>query len=231
MQFLSYQSSKRGTTLLHEAKTNSQVLRSTYRWDQYRRAVTPLDIEEAKDLREVTGGRAAPPSKPVCERTPEVGVELARRAGRDGCAEVTAADLAKVTFLMLSNRKIEALAPGDFSGLPKLERIELDGNPLRALTPGVFEGLFLLDSLNFQGCALTEVPDDAFADLRSLKSLYLNANRIERLAPNAFRGLEALTFLSLDNNRIATLPEGVFAPLKAPKRNVYLNGNPVQQRR
>ena len=227
-QFLSYQSGGGKTTLIYDYTVNGQSLRSTYSWDGLR--IKPLQIEEARSREALTGGRQAPSSTPVCERTPQVVVEIERRLNKKKCEKITLEDLDKITFLALGNKNVEKLKPGDFSGMRNLNSIELSSNPLKSIQKGLFDGLFVLRSLTFQKCQLTTIPGGVFSDLGSLKDLYLNHNRITHLPEDAFEGLKSLTFLALNHNKIQSLPEGIFAPCKALKR-AYMSGNPLRKKK
>ena len=235
MQFLSYQLARRPgvpggkLTLIHQRRVDGQSLRSSYRLNLKGGKGVAEEIEKPRSEAAIARGKQAPPSTPVCQRTEQVRKEIERRLQYKSCKEITPEDLARISFLEISNRRIRRLKPGDFSGMPNLNRIELSSNPLQAIQRGLFAGLFKLRSLNFQKCQLSSVPPRVFEDLSSLKSLYLNHNRISRLHPDSFAGLDALTFLALNNNQIRALPEGVFAPLKSLKRP-YLSNNPLRSR-
>ncbi|MBW2702077.1 MAG: leucine-rich repeat domain-containing protein [Deltaproteobacteria bacterium] len=226
LQLLSYQSGGGKTLFFYETKINGQYLKSTYQWKDGR--MTPIDIDEPRAADALSRGYKTPPSMPICERTPAVMMEILRRIEGKSCERITDMDLATVTFLALDRKKIEKLKPGDFSGLPKLTRINLSHNPIQKLPPGLFDGLFLLRSLNFQGCKLPTVPAGLFLHLGSLRNLYLNHNKIAELPQAVFLGLSSLTFLSLNHNQLKSLPEKIFEPF--PKAcNVYLSNNPLKK--
>jgi hypothetical protein len=225
-QFLSYQQRGGKVKLIHQRRVDGQSLRSTYLLALRGGEGVIESVEQPRSEAELRRGRQAPPSTPVCQRTEQVRKEIERRLDFKSCKKITAEDLATVAFVALRDRGIRRLRPGDFSGLPNLNRIDLSDNPLTALPTGIFAGLFKLRSINLQKCRLGRIPPRIFADLGALKSRYLNHNRIDRLHPDAFAGLDELTFLALNNNRLRSLPPGVFAPLKRLKRP-YLGGNPL----
>ena len=113
----------------------------------------------------------------VVDRTPAVRdaiVKAIKDAGEfniSSAVDVTAAHLASITVLNLSNQNISELKAGDFSGLTGLVNLNLYRNKLSGLPVGVFEGLTALttvrlgrnsvDPLPFT-VSLLEVSEDKF---------------------------------------------------------------------
>ena len=83
----------------------------------------------------------------VCDRTAPVRNTLRRALP---CAAVSAADLAALREVDLSERGLAALRGRDLSGLTGLRALDLSENLLAALPAGVFEGLGALDELQLQ---------------------------------------------------------------------------------
>ena len=83
-----------------------------------------------------------------------------------GCAEVTAAHLAKIRNLQIYDSGVGALEPGDFAGLTRLAELDLSSNALRTLPAGVFE------------------------DLSALTELDLSSNDLDTLSAGVFDGAE-----------------------------------------
>ena len=83
----------------------------------------------------------------VCDRTAQVRNTLRRSLP---CAAVSAADLAALREVDVSERGLAALRGRDLSGLTGLRVLDLSENLLAALPAGVFEGLGALDELQLQ---------------------------------------------------------------------------------
>ena len=85
----------------------------------------------------------------VCDRTPAVRDELARRWRH--CHAPRVSDLAAVWRLDLRRRGIDALRSDDFAGLRRLAVLELDGNRLTTLPARLFAGLERLREVSLAG--------------------------------------------------------------------------------
>ena len=83
----------------------------------------------------------------VCDRTAPVRNALRRALP---CAAVSAADLAALREVDVSERGLAALRGRDLSGLTGLRVLDLSENLLAALPAGLFEGLGALDELQLQ---------------------------------------------------------------------------------
>ncbi len=99
-------------------------------------------------------GAGTPLTGGVCDRTPQVRVELLAGVRRNGdvvanCSQVTTAHLEALTGgLSLISKGIVALKSGDFANLTSLRNLYLSHNNLQTLPDGIFEGLTDLSSLN-----------------------------------------------------------------------------------
>lgn len=81
------------------------------------------------------------PRVDVCDRSRTVRDALvAEVSGKSDCDRISVSDLTKIRTLNLSDRDIEQLKAGDFSGLTKITSLDLSKNDLAALPAGVFEG-------------------------------------------------------------------------------------------
>ena len=172
----------------------------------------------------------------VCNRTPAVSAEIARKARVESCAEVTDEMLGGVFFLDLGGKGITRLRSGDFDGLvalrglylnvnqleelppdifqglPSLLTLWLAYNPLGELPPEIFAGLTNLSSLALSRTDLAALPPGVFDDLTSLEGLYLDWNSLESLPRDAFTALSNLRVLNLRENELAELPPGLLQP-------------------
>ena len=152
----------------------------------------------------------APYIRGICDRTPRVRdrilVRLKYQHGfKDGCAEVTETDLAKLTLLDLRrNPSTESafslsLQRHDFEGLLNVVELDLADTGLGSLPAGVFDGLTNLETLNLNKNRLGSLPAGVFADLRSLETLRLQQNPSLRSLPyDELEALPALTLLRVD---------------------------------
>ncbi len=141
----------------------------------------------------------------ICGRTPAVRDQIMSMLThlhryRGGCAEVTAAELAKVEFLELFGRGMGGLKPGDFAGLSGLAELSLRNNALGSLPAGVFADLTALTELELSGNRLRTLPAAVFDGLGSLTGLNLRDNALDPIPFAAFEALPALTELGLYGN-------------------------------
>ncbi len=164
-------------------------------------------------------------STPVSERTPQVrDAIVAAVPGVNSASDVTAAHLAAITTLYLSNKGITALKSGDFDGLTALTTIRLWDNELTTLPADIFDGLTTLTALYLRDNAFTTLPADIFDGLTTLTTLYLSNNAFTTLPADIFDGLTALDSLALYANAFTTLPADIFDGLTALD-SLYLYAN------
>ena len=96
---------------------------------------------------------------PVSDRTAEVRDAIVAEVGAPNANDVTEADLALITHLVLRGAGITALESGDFSGMTSLEHLYLHNNQLSSLLPdGIFDGLTALEFLNLSGNTVDPMP-------------------------------------------------------------------------
>ncbi len=158
----------------------------------------------------------APELTPVSDRTQQVqDTIVALVPGVDAADDVTAAHLALITNLNLSNQSITALKAGDFDGLSALRSLSLAKNTLSSLPTGIFSGLSSISSLDLGSNQLSSLPTSVFSDLSSMSRLNLSYNSLNSLSANTFSGLSALTGLDLGNNQLSSLPADIFSELSS----------------
>ena len=158
----------------------------------------------------------APELTPVSDRTQQVqDTIVALVPGVDAANDVTAAHLALITNLNLSNQNITALKTGDFDGLSALRSLSLAKNTLSSLPTGIFSGLSSTISLDLGSNQLSSLPTSVFSDLSSMSRLNLSYNSLNSLSANTFSGLSSLTGLDLGNNQLSSLPADIFSGLSS----------------
>ena len=158
----------------------------------------------------------APELTPVSDRTQQVqDTIVALVPGVDAANDVTAAHLALITNLNLSNQSITALKAGDFDGLSALRSLSLAKNTLSTLPADIFSDLSSLNSLDLGSNELSSLPDGVFSDLSSMRRLNLSHNSLDSLSANTFSGLSSLTGLDLGNNQLSSLPTAIFSGLSS----------------
>ncbi len=159
-------------------------------------------------------GENPPVFTPVCDRTPQVrDAIVAIVPGVDDCKDVTAAHLALITNLNLSDQNITALKAGDLDGLTALNSLALYRNNLSQLPADLFSGLSSLNRLDLGNNALSSLPADLFSELSSLEWLSLSFNQLSSLPAGIFSGLSALRTLNLSYNKLSNLPADTFSEL------------------
>ena len=153
---------------------------------------------------------------PVSDRTQQVQDRIVALApGVDSANDVTAAHLALITNLNLSDQSITALQAGDFDGLSALRSLFLDKNTLSSLPADIFSGLASMSRLNLGSNQLSSLPDGVFSGLSAMSRLNLSYNSLESLSANTFSDLSSLTGLDLGNNQLSSLPADIFSGLSA----------------
>ena len=167
--------------------------------------------------------------------------------GVNNANDVTAAQLAAITYLHLEKKNITSLKASDFNGLTSLEQIVMwrnsltdlsalagltslkyllvDNNPLTDLS--ALENLTKLEWLNLSVVSDSSMSNSltdlsALADLPSLTHLYLHDRSFTDLS--ALAGLTSLTTLALSDNSISVIPD--IADLTKMK-NLYLYENSI----
>ncbi len=161
---------------------------------------------------------------PVCDRTPEVVAELIRQTDKSRCSEVTAGDLAQVTLLVLQQKEVTALKPGDFNDLPNLSRLILSENRISELHPDLFQNLPNLTQLWLHTNRISELHPDTFQNLPELSILYLGHNQLTEIEPGTFRNLPRLKRLWIQDNQLASIDPNLFNDL-ASLQYLVLCGN------
>ncbi len=136
---------------------------------------------------------------PVSERTSQVRAALVATAGVSSPADVTAAHLAAITSLNLSNQSISSLKAGDFSGLTSLTDLYLYANSISDIS--ALEDLTALRLLWLHNNSISDI--SALEDLTALTSLSLYSNSISNIS--ALEDLTALTELYLHQNSISNI--------------------------
>ena len=160
-----------------------------------------------------------PELTPVKDRTQQVqDTIVALVPGVDAADDVTAAHLALITNLNLSNQSITALKAGDFDGLSALRTLSLTNNTLSSLPADIFSGLSALIQLQLDSNTLSSLPDGLFSGLSAMSRLDLSNNSLGSLSANTFSDLSALTGLDLGNNQLNSLPANIFSGLSSLNR-------------
>ena len=153
---------------------------------------------------------------PVSDRTQQVqDTIVALVPGVDSANDVTAAHLALITNLNLSDQSITALKAGDFDGLSALRSLSLAKNTLSSLPADIFSGLASMGSLDLGGNQLSSLPDAVFSGLSAMSRLNLSYNSLDSLSVNIFSEMSALTGLDLGNNQLSSLPANIFSGLSS----------------
>ena len=153
-----------------------------------------------------------PELTPVSDRTQQVQDRIvALVPGVDSANDVTAAHLALITNLNLSDQSITALKAGDFDGLSALRSLSLAKNTLSSLPTGIFSGLSAMSSLDLGSNELSSLPEGVFSKLAAMTRLNLSYNSLDSLSANTFSEMSALTGLDLGNNQLSSLPADIFS--------------------
>ena len=158
----------------------------------------------------------APELTPVSDRTQQVQDRIvALVPGADSANDVTAAHLALITNLNLSDQSITALKTGDFDGLSALRSLSLSKNTLSSLPADIFSGLSAMSSLDLGSNELSSLPEGVFAELSAMSRLNLAYNSLDSLSANTFSEMPSLTGLDLGNNQLSSLSADIFSGISS----------------
>ena len=172
--------------------------------------------DAAQNTAPALAGRSVPNrTADVCSRTVKVRDAIVARTPVAACADVTADQLAEITFLDVSSESVSELATGDFVGLTALQTLFLHDNSLTSLPDGLLSGLGALELLWLHDNALTSLPANAFSGSKALRWIKLDDNELDSLDAALFQGLTALEDLNLSGNSLDTLPAGIFSELSS----------------
>ena len=164
------------------------------------------------------------PVKPVCERGAVVREALEAELGA-GCADIAAADLARVAELDIADDfEIEGagVAPGDFDGLSNLGYLRLRVPAGETLLEGTFDGLSSLAWLQVDARGLVPLRPGSFRGLENLVFLLVASSNVRGdaapLPPGTFEGMPRLRELVLWQNSRKTIAPGLFDGLSSLDR-------------
>ena len=162
----------------------------------------------------------------VCLRTTAVRDAIVDAVtGVSDCADLTAAQLAAITSLIVTGNSGLILQAGDFNGLTGLGVLSLNNNGLTMLPAGVFDGLTSLTLLSLFNNSLTSLPAGIFDALTALITLDLQNNSLASLPAGVFDTLTSLTVLRLHENHLTSLPAGIFDKFTSDWSDLTLNDN------
>ena len=176
-----------------------------------------------------SGQSATATNSGICDRTTKVqDAILSQIPGNPDCASVTDAQLAQITELNLSKKKVNWLYSHDFAGLTDLQILWLNRNELSSLPEGVFDDLGDLRRLYLGNNSLSRLDADVFTSLTELRRLWLHENSLTALPVDVFDGLTKLERLNLGGNWIQSLDADQFADLGSLQR-LLLHRNLIAQ--
>ncbi len=165
----------------------------------------------------------ARPVKPVCERHRVVREALEAELGA-GCADIAAADLARVAELDIADDfEIEGgagVAPGDFDGLSNLGYLDFIVPAGETLLEGTFDGLSGLAWMEVGAYGPVPLRPGSFRGLENLVYLVVHSDvhgDAAPLPPGTFEGMPRLRELTLWESR-ETIAPGLFDGLSSLDR-------------
>lgn len=111
---------------------------------------------------------------------------------------------ASLTYLYLSNNRVENIELNGFAGLGNLTILTLSSNQLQKLPSNVFKPLTQLQQLYLNWNALIELESRIFVDLsNTLTTLDMSFNKLNFIKQDWLFGLGKLTNLNLSHNSIS----------------------------
>ena len=168
----------------------------------------------------------AQPVTGFCSRALAVQTPILDVTGRTTCSDVTAADLASVTTLVVSAYGPTSIDTADFAGLTGLTSLTIASSPQLTTVPdNAFAGLTALRILDLNFLNLTTLGEDAFDGLTALATLDLSfLSTLTALDEDIFDGLTALENLNLEHSNQTALHADIFDGLTALD-NLTLSNN------
>ncbi|XP_043474464.1 toll-like receptor 13 [Leptopilina heterotoma] len=106
-------------------------------------------------------------------------------------------------YLSLANCRINVISHNTFFFNSKLTYLDVSENKIQQLSDRVFRKTPALESLNLNNNQLSEIPN--LYTLSNLKKLYVNNNQITNVNKKSFTNLGNLEILSLSSNNIKTI--------------------------
>jgi Leucine-rich repeat (LRR) protein len=129
----------------------------------------------------------------------------------------------ELTFLHLSDCKIQDITEGAFNGLSKLTQLILRNNRIINLDRNTFKPLNYLKYLCLSSNKITKLDPDLFRKNSKIQTLHLNGNKIERISGELFQPLTNLKELDLSDNQIYSIGRDAFRKLNLPVELILLN--------
>jgi hypothetical protein len=135
-------------------------------------------------------------------------------------------DMARLEKLQLDKNKISIIEPYTFAGLNKLEELRLAKNKIQVMKSSAFRGLHNLERLRLEKNDINSIESESFAGLHNLQSLRLEKNNINRIESESFAGLHNLQSLRLEWNQINRIEHMAFVELDS-LRSLDLSWNQI----
>ena len=127
-----------------------------------------------------------------------------------------------LTFLDLSNNRLQRIKAKTFFNLKLLRGLYLGSNEIRFISKKAFDTLKDLTNLNLNNNRLKVLDFHWFRKLKSLIHLHLEHNRIEKVKSWMYSWPSSLENIFLNNNRIPVIP-----PLPKDAKMFNLEANPT----
>jgi BspA type Leucine rich repeat region (6 copies) len=99
----------------------------------------------------------------------------------------------RLETLMLTNKKIEQIAPNAFQNCDELRRVQLDENLFNSIPSRLFQNCQNLQVVNLANSRnLTSIPEDIFGSVNSIQYIDMRSSKLSTLPVNIFRNLTNL---------------------------------------
>ncbi|KAK7246993.1 hypothetical protein RIF29_41868 [Crotalaria pallida] len=126
-----------------------------------------------------------------------------RGAGVGGIIPPVIGDLAKLTYLNLSNNFLKGVIPPSIGKLRHLVKLDISSNHIQGTIPPNICNLSKLTQLYLSYNSLEGEIPPLLGNLNNLEVLAISGNRINGTIPLSIEGLEKLTTIDLGNNLIS----------------------------
>lgn len=166
------------------------------------------------------------------------------RISENSFTTLAAINASKLTSLIASGNKMQAIGKDDLAGLPSLDTLDVASNAIKRIHPHAFAHLDQLNHLDISNNRLTSLNEHHLRNNPRLQILLMNNNAglrtlpifktnglehdtysvyrleaancgLEYVKAGTFNTMPALTSLNLGRNKLTTLPKGLLEPLSS----------------
>ena len=134
-------------------------------------------------------------------------------------------DMYKLTFLDLSENRIEELPSAVFKNLFALKNLCVSKNQIKTIAHDAFIGLTSLETLDLKENEISSLSGNNLMNMKFLLNLHLDFNALGYLEKDVFASTPNLTSLTLSYNQLVGFNSSTFDPLRSSLKSLDIAGN------